>query len=96
MILRTGSIFDIEMMHKTYKTSDLYEASLFYANDSGTFLGIEKGRGREFLFVFDVSENSDLRRKYYSKLADIDAKTYADAVKTLKDVVFSKLREEGM
>ena len=77
-----------------FKTTNLYEAGYIYASASQNFEGVEPD-GRDFSFVFNNQSNQcdKLSANYFSRGADVDALTYADAIKTLKDIIFSRLRE---
>lgn len=72
-----------------YETKDLYEASAIYSL-YGKFIGLEKD-GKQFWFVFD---NKDICQKisndYWQKQLSVDAKTYADAIRSLKDRIFNQ------
>lgn len=81
---------EIEFKHKT---RDLYEAAFLYARRSRDFAGLEPD-GRDFLFVFqDGDEYAELAADYYNGKGTVGGKAFADAIKTLKDLVFSRLRE---
>lgn len=82
-------------MEIKYKTKDLYEASLIYAKRSGDFIGLEED-GRDYLFVFDnESICRDLAKQYYARKVTVDAKNYSDSIRTCKDLIFNRLREQG-
>lgn len=77
---------------ENYKTRDMFEAALIYAKHSDKFVELEP-EGRDYLFVFsdkDVCEK--LSKEYYSKKAEVNAKDYSDALRTIKDFIFSKKR----
>jgi len=79
----------ISLDNNTYKTKDLYEASTLYALDQ-KFLYLEK-EGEYFWFVFGNKEVcQEIADKYWRREVSVDAKTYADAIRTLKDRLFSQ------
>ena len=76
-------------MEQTYSTKDLYEASALYA--SGMPLSTLKSDGNQFWFIFLNSEEcKKISDGYWRGSLDLNAKKYADAVRTLKDRVFSR------
>lgn len=78
---------------KDYKTRDLYEAAFIYAQASANFVGLEAD-GRDYLFVFkDLSHCKKLADTYYARTGQVVGKNFTDAVKTLKDLIFNRLRE---
>lgn len=76
-------------MPKQYKTKDIYEASALIANKV-KLVKFEQGAG----FYWFVFEGGDLSLKtsdlFWSNELKVLAKDYADALKTLKDRIFSK------
>lgn len=81
------------MKEITYKTRDLYEAALHYASYSNSFAGLEPD-GRAFLFVFENKDCTKIAENYFTGKALVNAKTYSDAIRTLKDLIFNRLRAE--
>lgn len=80
-------------LREIYKTRDLYAAAFIYAQLSGSFVGLEPD-GRDFLFVFrDEQVCEQLANSYYAQRANVNAKNYADAIRTMKDLVFAGLRK---
>lgn len=76
-------------MEGYYKTKDLYEASALYA--SGMTLQTLNSEGNQFWFVFsDDSSCQKISDHYWQGSLELNAKKYADAVRTLKDRVFSR------
>jgi hypothetical protein len=77
-----------------WKTRDLYEAAFAYAKDAKRFQGLEPD-GRDFLFCFGDSDGryQEWSDMYFSGEAVVNAKAYTDAIKTCKDLIFSRLRE---
>ena len=72
-----------------YKTRDLYEAAFLYAKNI-KLLRLE-GHSREFWFIFDQAEDCEtLANSYWANEAEILAKQYVDALRTLKDRIFAR------
>lgn len=75
-------------MSDHFLTKDLQLAGLLYAKGAG-FIGVNRS-GRLCWFVFenhDVCEK--LQQQFFSKSVEVNAKEYADALRTLKDLVFA-------
>lgn len=81
---------NIEMgKEDTLRTKDLYEASAIYSIH-GKFIGLEKD-GKQFWFVFENKNIcEEIRNNYWQKQLSVDAKTYADAIRSLKDRIFNQ------
>ena len=78
-------------MKNTYHTKDLAEASFLYASGK-KFVHLEEDKGR-FWFVFDDKTScEELTNSFWRKEAVVNAKEYADALRTLKDLIFNKHR----
>lgn len=74
---------------ENYKTKDLYEASLIYAKGQ-KFLGLES-ESKFFWFVFESKEECKrLANEYWQGSVAVNAKAYADALRTLKDRIFAQ------
>jgi len=72
-----------------FKTKDLYEASALYAVKT-PILAIERD-GKQCWFVFDKPE--DCRKNansYWQGELVVNAKDFADAIRTLKDRIFAQ------
>lgn len=75
-------------MIRTYLTKDLSLASLCYAKGAG-FAGIERD-GAICWFVFSNKELCEkLEVQFFSKSVEVNAKEYAEAIRTLKNLIFS-------
>lgn len=75
------------MSDDNFLTKDLQLAGLFYAKGV-PFIGVNRD-GRICYFVFGsqtLCEN--LQQQFFAKNVDVNAKDYADALRTLKDLVF--------
>jgi hypothetical protein len=72
-----------------YLTKDLYEAAFLYANHL-KFLGLEKEIDF-YWFIFEDKERAEvLSNKYWQKEALINAKDYAEAIRSLKDRLYAR------
>ena len=72
-----------------YLTKDLYEAAALYSANQ-KFLGLER-EGQFYWFAF---ENKEVCQKisddFWAKRVKVDAKSYAEAIRTLKDRIFAR------
>jgi len=83
----------MEKNNNGYYTKDLYEASFLYARRQ-TLLGLEKDC-KFFWFIFaDRCACEKLSTAYWSGNIEVNAKAYSDALRTLKDRVFSQRQEK--
>lgn len=74
-------------MKQTYVTKDLGEAAALYA--SGVkFQRLENG-GNFYWFVFDNGNAEKISNSYWSCDLVVKAKLYSDALRTLKERIFS-------
>jgi len=72
-----------------YLTKDLYEAALLYSLDK-KFLGL-KQEGSFYWFQFEDKEECKLvADDFWSKKVQVNAKVYAEAIRTLKDRIFAR------
>lgn len=79
----------IKQSNDTYQTKDLYEASTLYAVNQ-KFLYLEKSQNY-FWFIFENKKVcQQIADRYWRREVSVDAKTYSDAVRTLKDRLFSQ------
>ena len=75
-------------MNNHFLTKDLSLAGMLYAKGV-PFIGVNRN-GRVCWFVFEnhqLCEN--LQQQYFSKSVEVNAKEYAEALRTLKDLVFA-------
>lgn len=72
----------------SFRTSDLYEAAFLYAHDQ-KLVGLEGERQKWFVFEGQM-ECESLSSDYWSKRAVINAKDFADSIRTLKDRLFAR------
>ena len=71
-----------------YRTKDLYLASLIYASNE-RLVKMESG-GKHYIFVFQDSERCEaIASSYWQNVCLINAKAFTDAIRTLKDLIFS-------
>ena len=79
-------------MENTHPTQDLYESAFLYASGQ-KLIQLKNDNGR-FSFIFeDVQACQRLIDSYWRKDATVNAKEYADAVRSLKDRIFSLQRK---
>lgn len=71
-----------------YQTKDLYIASFLYARGA-VFTGINK-EGRNCTFLFEDSDKcSQLTLLQFQGKAEVNARKFIEAIKTLKSLIFS-------
>ena len=76
-------------MDNAHRTKDLYEASFLYAAGC-KLIRLLDDHGR-FWFVFEGEELCrQLTDSYWRKEATINAKEFADSIRTLKDRIFAR------
>ena len=76
-------------MFDEFLTKDLSVAGLCYAK--GVKLLEVRREGRLCWFVFQNKNRcQDLQQDYFAKAVEVNAKDYADALRTLKDLVFMR------
>jgi len=75
-------------MKENFSTKDLSLASLLYAKNI-PFVGIDRD-GRTCWFLFENKELCEtLQQQFFAKSVEVNAKDYADALRTLKNLVFA-------
>lgn len=75
-------------MSDQFLTKDLHLAALLYAK-AVPFVTVNRS-GKLCWFVFeDKNLCLQLQQEFFAKSVDVNAKEYADALRTLKDLVFS-------
>lgn len=87
--LKTLPMFTQELisMDQTFQVKDLYLAGYLYANGQ-KFRGVRRD-GPTCWFEFENrNECLKMQQDYFSGLGNTNPKTYADALKTLKGVIF--------
>lgn len=74
--------------NSNFSIKDLYLAALIYAK--GVKLETVTRQGKSCWFVFrDKQTCESYQRKFFAKEVEVNAKDYSDAIRTLKDLVFS-------
>lgn len=76
---------------KDYRTKDLAEASFLYASGE-RLIGLDNDSGKYWFIFADQGCCEQLISKYWQKEAQVNAKEYSDAFRSLKDLVFNKKR----
>ncbi|MCX7661472.1 MAG: DUF5659 domain-containing protein [Candidatus Omnitrophica bacterium] len=72
-----------------FLTKDLYEASFLFANRL-KLLDLKK-EGKFYWFVFENKEQAEeLSKKYWQREAPVDAFSYAEAIRFLKDRLYAR------
>lgn len=75
-------------MNNQFITKDLSLAGLLYAKGV-SFVGVNRN-GKLCWFVFGNHELCvKFQQEFFSKSVEVNAKEYADALRTLKDLVFA-------
>lgn len=74
-------------MIKEFRTKDLYLASYLFAKEK--ILARVDREKHICWFVFEDISNETIN-KFWAGKAECDAKTFADAIRTLKDRIFSE------
>ena len=70
-----------------YRTSDLYYAA--YLKVAGVeFRGTTKEGNRVFFLFENVEGMSDLKKQYFNRFAKVSALTYADEVRSMKNLTY--------
>jgi hypothetical protein len=75
----------------TFQTKDLPEAAFLYATGC-KFIGLKsENNSKIYWFVFeDKAKCEELSQGFWNRSAQVSAKEYADALRTLKEVLFRK------
>ena len=77
------------MEQDVYQVKDIYVAALLYASQL-KLLRLDRS-GSSCWFIFrDRARAESLSDKYWTREADVNAKAYAEAVRSLKDMIFSR------
>ena len=73
----------------TYRTKDLPIAAFLYASNKRLFES-HKDNGKVWFVFDDKSSCEEMVNSYFRKEASVNAKEFADAIRTLKDLIFNK------
>ena len=76
-------------MENFYRTKDLSEASYLYASRK-RLLKLEKNNGKVWFIFEDKPSCEELADSFWRKEATVNAKEFSDAIRTLKDLIFSR------
>ncbi len=75
-------------MNDHFLTKDLSLAGMLYAKEV-PFIGVNR-QGKLCWFVFENHQNCEkLQQQFFSGTVEVSARKYADALRTLKDLVFA-------
>lgn len=78
-------------MKNEYKTKDLYISASLYALNK-KFIRVETDENSNiFWFIFDDAEScEEIANRFWQKKLKLDAKIFTDAIRTLKNMIFSR------
>lgn len=80
----TSDLYDGE---SGYQTCDLYLAAFFLSTGCKMVKSIRDSKTRRVYFIFEKNSlMQELKVKYFSREAKVDALTYADTIKSLKSL----------
>jgi len=80
---------------ENYLTKDLYISSMLYAKGR-EFIGLNKS-GRSYWFIFrDNTTCEKLVSEYWQGKVTVDALSFVEAIRTLKNFIFSESEKEKM
>lgn len=75
-------------MTEIFSTRDLYLAGLIYSKGVG-FQGVRR-EGKVCWFLFENKNLcEELQQQFFARTVETNAKNYAEALRTLKDLVFA-------
>ena len=73
----------------TYRTKDLSEAAFLYASQA-RLIKSDSENGKIWFVFDDKGSCEQLSNSFWRKEAVVNAKEFADAFRTLKDIIFNK------
>ncbi len=76
-------------MNNSYRTKDLSEAAFLYASGA-KLIKLDNENGRVWFIYADKAQCEKLADSFWSKEATVNAKEFADAFRTLKDMIFNR------
>lgn len=76
-------------MENYYRTKDLSEASFLYASGK-KLIRLDKDNVKIWFIFEDKLSCENLSNSFWRKEATINAKEFADSIRTLKDLIFNK------
>ncbi len=77
------------MGQDVYQTRDIYETAFLYASRL-KLIDVQRTDSICWFVFSDQNKAEELSRKFWSREAKIDAKTYSEAIRTLKDMLYSR------
>lgn len=77
------------MANNLYKTRDLYEASFLYANGQ-RLIRLEGDKSQKWFIFADKGACEKLAQTFWAKDSSVDAKSYAEAIRSLKEMIFAR------
>ena len=77
------------MNKENYRTRDLSESAFLYASGK-KLLKLENDNKRVWFIFKDRLSCQDLLDSYWQKEAVVNAKEFADAIRSLKDLIFNR------
>lgn len=81
----------IKMAKETYRTKDLSCAAFLYASNRKLLRLERDGNSKQFWFIFsDKDQCEKMVDSYWRGEAVVNAKAFADAMRTMKDRIFSE------
>jgi hypothetical protein len=72
-----------------YRTKDLYEAAFLYASGK-RLIQSQNGSGKIWFVFGDEPSCRALSDSFWRKEASVNAKEFADSIRTLKDLIFNR------
>jgi len=88
VLLEMLNPMEMKMKKDVYSTKDLAEATLLYVKQL-KLLSLER-QDNHFQFIFQDKEKAEkLSAKFWQKDVKIDAKTYSEGMRYLKDRLFA-------
>ena len=76
-------------MESYYRTKDLSEAAFLYASNN-KLIRVDRNNGIVWFIFEDKSSCEVLVSSFWRKEAVVNAKEFADGIRTLKDLIFNK------
>lgn len=77
------------MENNVYQTKDLYEAATLYSLGK-IFLGLKQDNGFYWFQFGDLEGCEQIADDFWGKRISVNAKGYSEALRTLKDRIFSR------
>lgn len=74
---------------ENYRTKDLSESAFLYASRK-RLINTENDNGKVWFIFEDKLSCEELVNSFWRKEASVNAKEFADAIRTLKDLIFNR------